>query len=769
MDQRTLRLLGFSRILEIIQTFAQSSLGKEQVLRIAPLTDRQEIDRKLARVEEGRRYRAEKDVPDFGRLQDPQATLENLAVQGQILEPRECLVLLDLLKIGKKLKSIFSRAQWPLLAERLEYLAPPDQVIREIEQALNSSGEVQEAADPELGVTRRRQAECREKVQEHLRHYFKGSRARFLIEEPFLTVRSGRYVIPVQVQHQRSVPGIVHGTSSSGATVFLEPFTAVELNNQCVYYRELEQEIIHRVLRQLTGSLQPCRRQLWQIAEKAAELDAVFACAAFADRFRCVAPTLSDKRVFRLREARHPLLADGLGEDGVVPILIQLSEDQNALILSGPNTGGKTVALKTVGLFSIMAQCGLPVSAAEAELAVFDQVLADIGDQQSIDEQLSTFSAHILRIKRMIETVKTPSLILLDEVGRGTDPVHGSVLAIAVIDFFRRKETLIVATTHHQSVKSLAFTMPGVESASVELDSVTLRPTYTLRYGIAGVSSGLEIAFQLGLPEPIVAKARGLLQEREIQAESYLGRLREELVVLSQERDKTRVRMEQLRERENQLEVEFKQKEREQKLANERSMREWETVFRRETGQFLKTVQDRFERTRLKREIERKEVKLKEAFRQKMAAQRKQEPPNVKEGDSVFHRLFRKRGRIMNLENGEATLEIEGKRITTTVDQLEKIAGKDSPKRTPQNVTLNVVEEKVEPELNLIGCTVEEALMRVDKFLDQAFLSDLREVRIIHGFGSGRLKVALSEFLRAHPHASKHRVEGGTTRVVIEE
>ena len=769
MDQQALRLLGFPRVLGIIQTFAQSSLGKAQVLRLEPLTNRREIESRLARLEECRRYIDENDVPPFHRLQDPYPVLENLAIMGQILQPQECLLLLDLLRLGKELKSAFSRNDWPCLAERFENLPSPDQPIREIEQALDPAGEVRETADPELVVSRRKQAQYRKKAQERLQQYFSGSQARFLISEPFLTLRNGRYVIPVKVEHQRDIRGVVYGTSSSGATVFLEPLTAVELNNQHVYYRELEQEIIHRILKRLTQSLQQYQRLMRLVTEKAVELDSLFACGVFANRYRCVAAALNDNRLFRLQDARHPLLVDSLGEDQVVPISIRLSGERNALVISGPNTGGKTVALKTVGLFSVMTQSGLPVPAAEAELAVFPQILADIGDHQSIDEHLSTFSAHVLAIKKMIETLETPSLILLDEVGRGTDPVHGSALGIAVIDFFRQRETLVVATTHHQGVKSFAFSTPEVENASVELDPGTLQPTYRLRYGVAGASSGLEIASQLGVPELIVAAARELLEQREIQAEQYLARLRNELVALSGEKDKLRAQTEELRQREQRLHAEFRQKEKERQLASDRTLRGWEAEFRQETKQFLKTIRDKSERDRMKKEMEQKEARLKQAFRQKMAVRTKEKPSLVRKGDSIFHSFFRKRGVVVSLRNGEATVEIDGKRITAAVDQLEKISEESSPGRIPPNVTLHMVEGKVEPELNLIGSTVDEALMRVDKFLGRAFLSHLSEVSLIHGFGTGRLRAALSEFLQAHPHVSEHRVEGGKTRVTIEE
>ena len=735
---------------------------------MAPMIRVPEIEERLARVEECRRYAEQKGRPAFHHVQDPYPILASLAIGGHALQPSEFLLLLELVRSGRELKGAFSDSEWPGLAQRLRLLHSPDPLVRLIEKVIDPSGEVRDSADPELPEVRRKQAECRRKSEEELKRYFHGPKAQFLIQEPYVTLRNDRYVIPVKAEQQRNMPGLVHGTSSSGATLFVEPFSAVELNNRCIYYREREARIVRTVLRNLTEALRAQRPLLVETAKRIGELDSLFACADFAAAHRCVLPALSEDRRVRLSEARHPLLTETLGSEHVVPISVRGSGDRNVLVISGPNMGGKTLALKTIGLLTAMAQSGLPVPAAEAELSVFNQILVDIGDGQSIAEKLSSFSAQILAIKRMMEMLEPPSLILLDEIGRGTDPAQGSALGTAVIDFFRRKKTYVVATTHQEAIKAFVFNTPEIESASVELDSLSLRPTYRLRFGLAGESSGLEIASQLGMPSPILVQARERLSRQDIEAESYLARLREALDSLGREKGKLREQLEQLKDQQERLDAEFQEKEKERRVVAEKTIKEWKAEFRRKVEQLLESVQDELESARVKKEIELRVPRLEQSLQRSMDPAAPAEDVCVQEGDRVYHSFFQKRGIVLHVGNGEATIEIKGKRVTAPINQLQKVEGEVSPQELPKNVILNVVKEKTEPEFNLIGCTVDDALTRADKFLDRAFLSRLREVRIIHGFGTGKLRAALSEFLQSHPHVSEHHAKGGATVVRME-
>jgi DNA mismatch repair protein MutS2 len=776
MDQESLALLEFPELLEIIRGFAQSPPGKARLDALSPHEELSQAKHRLGLVEESMRYASSGGRPAFHHLEDLEPVFSYLGIRGQALEPRQFLALLDLLKAARDLKRAFNPDEWPGLAGHLHSVPVFSDVIRKIEHALEPTGEVRESADPELGTARRRQSRYRDQVQQHLNSYFSGSRARFLITDPFITSRNGRYVIPVKIEHQRELPGVVHGTSSSGATLFVEPLSAVNLNNQLLHYQDREQEVQQRILHRLTDALRPHLEDLRDTAEKISDLDALFAAAGFALRFRCTIPGLNEERRLRLENARHPLLEKDLGPEKVVPVSFRLDPAENVLVISGPNTGGKTVALKTVGLLCLMAQSGLPVPATHADLPVFHQVLADIGDRQSISLHLSTFSAHVLRIRSMMEQLDPPSLILLDELGTGTDPVDGSALGIGIIDFFRQRPALVIATTHHQSIKQFASSTPGVVNASVELDPETLQPTYRLQFGVAGSSGGLNVALRLGMPPSVIGRARELLGEQDLQVERYLARLRREMEEVARLRAQLEEEIRQARRNSEAQRLEFQAREQERERKLEKALSGWASEFGREAERLVKGVKDRFEAARLRAELKRKEEALKEAFRRKIAESRPAEasakaPPAsaIREGDWVYHSFFRKRGKVVSVKNEEITVEVEGKRIAASRSELEiaeEKADKPEARKLPPNVILNVVEEG-ERELNLIGCTVEEAISRTDKFLDRAFVANLQEVRIIHGFGKGKLKTALAGFLSNHPHVLSCQAEGGATVVSI--
>ncbi|MFQ5740011.1 MAG: endonuclease MutS2 [Acidobacteriota bacterium] len=770
--REALELLGFPEVIRLLQDLTQSEMGKAFMARTRPLRHGREVGERLSLVEESTRYRLERGSVSLSGLRDPQTILANLSVEGQFLQPEQFLILLDLLRIGFRLEREFQPEQWPRLARRWGSWPFLGELVTAIEQVVDAEGEIQEGADPELRRVRRELSRSRQRAQHHLRGYFSGQRAKSLIRDPFITQRNHRYVIPVRVERQRELPGVVHGISSSGATLFVEPFSAVELNNKCLQCLEREEEIIRRILLALTDLLRPYSAGMEELARRVADVDVLQACAEFTIKYRCVIPSLSESRKLTLREARHPLLIRNLGEKNVVPVSVQMGPGANVLVISGPNTGGKTVALKTVGLFALLVQSGLPVPAAEAEFPVFRQVLADIGDRQSISDNLSTFSAHILRVKRMMESLDPPSLILLDEIGAGTDPVYGAALGIAIIDYFHSRETLVVATTHHHSIKQFATHTAGVENASVELDPVSLKPTFELKFGIAGGSSALEIAQQLGLERSLVDQARGLLEERHVQVERYLAGLRTELRSMEQSRRELRQQIDSVKRREAVLQEGFERRERKRQKEAEKALEKWSLDFRQETERFVKSVKDRFESARLRQQAKQKEKALKEAFRRKMLSRVKVESAgearpsseDLEEGDWVYSSAFRKRGRVLAIRQKEALVEMDAKKITVPVRQLARIEETPSPPPSSRHVILNVVENS-EPELNLVGHTVAEALEKTDKFLDRAFLSQLHEVRLIHGFGTGRLRKALSRFLLDHPQVLKHRVEGGVTRV----
>ena len=772
MDQETLSLLEFPKVLSIVERFAHSSEGKVAVSQIEPSNNRSAIEEQLALVAECSDYTAEEGRPSFRTLPDSRPLLSSLAVRGQVLEPEEFLAILEILKAGQRLRSALKGDRWNRIARILDPIPDLGGLIARIERILTPAGEILDSADPTLANARRRQTEARKKVQQQLNHYLNGPKAKYLIDEPFLTLRNGRFILPVRSEHQKQISGVVHGTSSSGATLFIEPLPEISLNNQCIYYQNQEREIIAKILLRLSDDLRGYQEVLQATVDTLARTDASFAAADFSSRYRCITPVLGESNQLVLRNARHPLLLETLGDDQVVPISLHLNSENKVLVISGPNTGGKTLALKTIGLLSMMALSGLPLPAGDAHIPVLDQILADIGDHQSISQRLSTFSAHIVRLRGIIDQVGPSSLILLDELGTGTDPAHGSALGIATIELLSKQSSLVVATTHHSAVKQFASTAAGTENASVLLDPVRLRPTYELEFGLAGESSGLEIARQLGLAAELVDRARQLLDPNELQAEQYLEHLRVELAHKREATEELRRQSASLEEQKRELHQAFEKNEKKRQKDLDRLLEEWISQFKQETRRFLKRLQDRTESRRLRREAEGKQARLREAFRRKMVNQTQgskpvREEPSLSKGSRVFHSLFRKPGVIVAMKNGEAILDIDGKRVSASLGQLER-SPQDKPRRLPPNVTLDVVEEE-KSELNLIGFRVEDALATTDKFLDRAFVSQLSSVRIVHGFGTGKLKRALSEFLREHPQVQQARVEGGTTIVELRQ
>ena len=774
MDRETLDLLEFDRVLQIIEAQAECPAGKELVRQIRPFEDPACANARLRQIEEASLYSMQNGRFRCGHLGDLRPVLESLSTDNDLLDLNDLLGILQVLKFFSEAKKKFEPETWPSISSIFDGIVVPPGLVGRLGESIDEKGEIRETAYPELSTARREQRRFREKVQNHLGKYLKGGKAKYLISEPYITQRAGRYVIPVRLENQNSIPGIVHGTSSSGATVFLEPLSAVELNNQCIYYREREIEIVQHIVKELSQEARTHLDTLQLVLRATAFLDAVFSCAGFSLRFRCSPAELVDDRRLKIVAARHPLLIQSLGADKVVSLSVELDDRENVLVISGPNNGGKTVALKTVGLLCAMAQAGLPVPAEEAQLPFLKNILADVGDHQSIIQHLSTFSSHIKRMNELLANREYPCLLLLDELGRGTDPTYGAALAVSIVERFRGQETLVIATTHHRAVKSYASSTDGVKNGSVQLDPVSLKPTFVLEFGTAGNSSGLEIAEQLGMRREIIDDARRLLDAKELQVETYLKELRQELQLLERRKSEGAAKLEEMKQLENRLHQEAAEKEATRQSEFEQLLKEWGTEFRSETSRYLKKIKDRFTAAKTNEESKRREATLKEAFRRRMrSAGIPREPlkvdaQRISVGDTVFHSLFEKRGVVISVDQNDARIEISGKRISTPVDKLTKVTEGEMIRKPSERVTLHVVEDS-DPELNLIGMSVDEALAVLDKFLDRAFISGLKDVRIVHGFGTGKLKSAVSEHLENHAQVDDFSTDGGATRVTLSQ
>jgi len=668
-----------------------------------------------------------------------------------------------------------------------------------VRRKIEPSGEVADNASPTLASIRERLRKQKQRLRTTLDGFLRGRDAKYL-QEQVVTDRSGRHVLMVRAEHRAAIPGIVHGGSASGASLFVEPLETVEINNDIVALEEQEAEEVRRILLELTDAFRRRPEELERTIEVATELDVIQARARFSIMVGGVEPVIAADGTFDLMAARHPLLMAKVGGnvEEPVPVDIHMRPPTRVLIITGPNTGGKTVALKTAGLLVAMAQAGLHVPAAPgSKLPVFKSLFADIGDEQSISASLSTFSAHIANIVAMNRNLALPALVLLDEVGAGTDPVEGGALGIAVIDHFRNRGAHLVATTHYDSLKSYASTTDGVESAAFGFNPDTFAPTYSLLYGSPGRSLAIEIAARLGMPPSVVAKARESLSDREKQLAEHLARVDEDVRRLEQDRRevgreraaladterKLRSREDSVREREDtyrrRLDAKLDEQLREGRreidaiieglkarttaLSDQAARRAAAAISTGETGSARADARSAIEQVvgRLK----------KGPGSSTQAPARAEQDAPIEPGVRVTVGALGLEGTVMDVHGHHAEIDMNGKRLRAALRDLRVIGGGASASaKVKVNIDLQPRAGSL-TEINVIGCTVDEALSRLEKFLDESTVTDQQVLRIIHGHGTGQLRRAVAEFLKEHPlvarfEAAKMEQGGGGVTVV---
>lgn len=787
MNTATFAFLEFNRFKDILLRFTSSPLGGQRVNEMSVFTHAERIERELEKTSEGMRLIQTRGEIRFSGIEDPSGIFQRLKIEEAVLEPLEMLALLRLIEAGLDIRAKLRSKTFRGFSEEfpeLSHLAREIHDFKSITGSINGkilpSGEVADSASPELARIRDTIRHIKNRVQTILDGYLQRRESDKLLQDYFITIRNNRFVIPVKIEQKRSIPGVIHGVSSSGATVFLEPFECIELNNELTSLQDQEKEEIRRILAEFTRQFRREFSNLVRLTERIAEFDFILAKADFGVRFNCCKPQINSEGVLSFSNARHPLLEEALTAQGeeVVPISLKMNRENNALIISGPNTGGKTVSLKTVGLLTLIAHAGLHVPAEAASIPALNQVLADIGDNQSIAESLSTFSSHILNISQMVNELRLPALVLLDEVGTGTNPDQEAALGIAIVDYFKTKGALIIATTHHNGIKAYAFNTPGVVSAAMEFDERSLKPTYRLVVGLAGGSSGIEMAQRLGLKRDIVEAAKSLINRKDIEVEEYLGKIKRKLLELEERVSSVKNREAELKAEKARLEKEHEEKERERRLVLENKVHELVSSFTGDAERFLKEINDESIRLKLAKQISRKATGLKSDLRKRYAAGPEEPAPAVtpKVGDWVLLRSLSLSGVVTKVTDQVAEIDVGGKKVKGKISEIELVEKKDEPTPSlslPSGVRLELEQdEKVQPELNIIGCTVSEALDRTDKFLDRASLVNLDTVRLIHGHGTGRLRRALAEFLREHPHVAsfeQNESYGGVTLVRLKD
>jgi DNA mismatch repair protein MutS2 len=791
MNESTFDTLELMALIEMAAKHVQTPSGRRRMLQLRPSNSRLEILRNIEITTECVAYRNTGGRFGLAGIEDLESVITQLHIEGASLEPRQILALERLLfaakGIGDLAKDTGFRETYPQLLGIISVIPDLKHVIAGIHGKILPSGEIDDNASPELRIIRRDLTDRRNRIHRALESILHSKSQ--AVQEELITFRNGRFVIPIRTDSRNQVPGVVHGLSSSGQTTFVEPLTIINQNNDLVGLREQEEIEIARILLSVTNILRENLEAIRASAEIVAQIDVAQAKSAFSIEFKCTPPEISDHRELRLREARHVLLEYSLRSSGEkpVPISLDLDEVHHVLVISGPNAGGKTVALKTIGLISLMAQMGFHVPAQDALIPIFDQVFADIGDQQSISANLSTFTAHMRNIADMAQSVRPPALILLDEVGTGTDPDEGAALAVAIVDFFRSAEATTVASTHYPKLKMWSSQTEGVRNASVEFDERTLRPTYRLILDIAGASSGIEIARRMHVPEQILSRAQSLVEPSHAQAREYLKQLKETL----DEQDTLRASLEEERAavaaKYEKMEGEFAARENARKAEFDAVLARTVAEFKDESERAARRIKDRIEAARIKKAVENQTAELRRKsakLRQDVEINKSGQdaailpdatgfPDGIREGDRVKIRSLDREGTVDSIRDGTFVLIVGSLRYRADGNDLTKISdSRSEAPQEPQKSSSNDAAEKETPsELMVIGMTADDAIDRVDKFLDQAFMAGIENIRIVHGHGKGILRNAIARFLTDHPQVDRFALappeQGGAGATLI--
>ena len=811
MNPGTLRALEFDRIVSAVVDLAVTPTGQERLAELQPLTDVALVVAAQKATTEGTRFLADHPGFPLRAPSDLEAIIDALGVEGRSLGAIKLVALADYLESIEHSRAAVRNAttMFPILRELVERIASFKGEIADVRKKIDPSGDVADNASPALASIRERLRRQRAKLRTTLESFLRGKDTSKYLQEQVVTDRNGRYVLVVRSEHRSAIPGIVHGASASGASLFLEPLSTVDINNDVVALEEQEAEEVRRILLALTDNFRGRPDDLRRTIEVATELDVIQARARFSHKVGGIEPAISSDGTFELRGARHPLLIPGFGtrDSGFeerehripnpesripsAPVAndILLIPPTRIIVITGPNTGGKTVALKTAGLLALMAQAGLHIPAEHgSRLPIFQSLFADIGDEQSISASLSTFSAHITNVVSMDRNLALPALVLLDEVGAGTDPVEGGALGIAVIDHFRTRGAHLIATTHYDALKSYASTTEGVTSAAFGFDAESFAPTYRLIYGSPGRSLAIEIAKRLGMPPTVIAAARDNLTEEQKQLADHLARVDKDLRALEQERRQLSQQRAAIAESEKKL------------RGREESVREREDTFRRRLDAKLDD-QLRDARREIDKVIEELKTRAPRlvntgetgAARGEARAAVEAIVGRVGHGEGAAPRPTRHEaiepagpieagtrvvvgglgleGTVIELRGKQAEVDVRGKRMRAAVRDLRAIGGPPPTARVNVNVDLQPREGSLS-ELNVIGQTVDEAITRLEKFLDESTVTDQHTIRIVHGHGTGQLRRAIAAFLKNHPLVARYQLapqdQGGGGATIVE-
>lgn len=797
MKTTSSQLLEYPALKELLSRYVSSPGGRALLDAMEPGSDRSAIEDAVAESREAMAYlevasqpqpaqRGAAIRPRFDNLPGVETHLAKLRIEGAVLDPLEILDLFALLDRASELRSVLTATggRFPRLAERAFRIGEFRGLLRDLAGKILPDGSIADNASVALGKIRRDIERQQRSIHESLERFLKAHRDDGVLQEEFITIRNDRFVVPVVTGQKRRVEGVIHAASGSGHTMFIEPLETIELNNDLVRLREQEQREVFRILQDLSRRLSEVRVEIAETAAEMAALEFSFAKGAFGREFNCTTPRFSEAERLRLEliDARHPLLEDVLKRQGkaVVPLTLTLEAATRTLLISGPNTGGKTVALKTAGLLALMAQSGMPVPAARAEFPVFDSVLADLGDHQSIEQSLSSFSSHVARVREILGEVHSDSLVLLDELGRATDPEEGGALAVAILDHIRVWNAFVLASTHLAAPKVYGATTEGVLNGAMSFDEGTLAPTYQLHTGAPGASAGIKIAERLGLPATVIAQARGSMSSQSQEFSRLLELLEEKLVEARTREAELRAERDSVAAERAHLAKTAERREADKVAELERKARQWLEEFQARADQTIEQITAAGETRKAAEQAQRKTAlvkrEMREEFDRTVLSRGVEERPvlAVKEGARVRLEGVSQAARVLRLLSGDR-IEVEAgfmKLQVSASDVIEVLPDAPASKKLPANVRFQGKTTQAAQEINVIGQRAEEAIDAVDRFLDQAALASLIRVRIVHGHGMGVLKRAIAEMLAGHPHVEKFyeapQIEGGAGATIVE-
>ncbi len=771
-----------------------TAAGGREFARVAPSIDRTRIENNLAEAGEGMAYlRAAATGAairvNLNALPDVSIGVQKLRIEGASLDPREIFDLIAFLDRAADAKSSLNAVaeRFPLLAVYAARIGDFRHLLQEVGGRIQPDGSVLDTASPHLNRIRRDMEKQKKAIQDSLERFLRTHRDEGVLQDEYVAIRNDRFVVPVLVGQRRRLPGVIHGASSTGQTLFLEPLDTIDLNNELVRLQDEELREVHRILRELTERLRGSAEPVRNAADVMARLDVIFAKARFGIDFDCVIPKFNDpaERRLHLRNARHPLLIDVLRKSRrrVVPFSLTLDSVTRTLLISGPNTGGKTVTLKTVGLISLMAQAAMPVPCEAAELPMFEQVLADIGDHQSIEQNLSTFSAHVARLREMALDATPDSLVLLDEIGSATDPDEGGALGVALVDHFRAAGSFTLASTHLTALKIYGASTKTVLNASMGFDEDTLAPTYQLQIGLPGKSAGLEIAARLGMPEDILRRARASLGERDQELSRLIADLHRRLDETAQLRATLEKERTALMIRGRELAIEFERKDTARLAELETRFDELQRRIQARADETVARIAETAEKRKAVDQAQRQATRLGREMREEWEStvvrspQKQSERLTVAEGVRVRLRGIRDIAKVTRmLSQDRIEVAVGFVKMQVALADVEEVLPDSGaqPGQLPKGVRFQPGPQlnPGEQEINVIGERAEDAIERVEKFLDAAVMATAARVRIVHGHGMGILKRAVQDLLRANPHVEKFypasSYEGGAGATIVE-